>query len=227
MNWLLLGGFLLTTEIIWAEAEKKKDEPAKKEAVAVKKEEPKAKKEESKGEAKKVDAQKKEEADQESGAKSPHASTNENALFPDKEVYTKAEVDALREVLDKKSTQLDLDIDTQVKYLESLKVQTEEHLKRIEAARTEIADFMNTRDEKEEGKLKKLARFYEAMDAEQAAPLLKDVNDELAIKIFDRMDAKKAGTILAQLPATRAARLTTQFPKLRLQVERTQAEARQ
>jgi flagellar motility protein MotE (MotC chaperone) len=147
-------------------------------------------------------------------------------IFPDKEYFSRAEVDALKVVLDKKSSQLDQDIDAQVKYLESLKAQTEEHLKKIENARTEIADFMNTRDEKEEGKLKKLARFYEAMDAEQAAPLLREVQDELAIKIFDRMDTKKAGAILAQLPASRAARLTQQFPRLRLHVDKAQAEAR-
>ena len=78
---------------------------------------------------------------------------------------------------------------------------------------------MNTRDEKEEGKLKKLAKFYEAMDAEQAAPLLKNITDDLAIKIFDRMDAKKAGALLAQLPAPRAAKITSQFPKLRIQAD--------
>src|SRR5437764_10530803 len=112
--------------------------------------------------------------------------------------------------------------------MDALKTQTEDHLKKIETARNEIADYMNTRDEKEEGKLKKLARFYEAMDAEQAAPLLKDVNDELAIKIFDRMDTKKAGTILALIPAPRAARLTAAFPKLKLQAEKSaSAETRQ
>ncbi len=144
----------------------------------------------------------------------------ENGSFPEKEFYTKQEVESLRTVLEEKNTQLDQDIDSQKKYLESLKTQVEDHLKKVEAARNEIADFMNTRDEKEESKLKKLARFYEAMDVEQAAPLLKDVNDELAIKIFDRMDAKKAGTLLAQLPANRAARLTTAFPRLRLQMEK-------
>lgn len=149
-----------------------------------------------------------------------------DGLFPEKEFYTKAEVEALREVLDKKTTQLDQDIDTQKKYVDSLKGQVEEHLKKVEAARNEIADFMNSRDEKEEGKLKKLAKFYEAMDAEQAAPHLKDVNDELAIKIFDRMDVKKAGQILAQMPGQRAAKLTTLFPKLRLQAERAAVEAK-
>jgi len=138
-------------------------------------------------------------------------------LFPDKEFYTKEEVKALREVLDKKSSELDQDIDTQKKYVDSLKVQVGEHMAKIEAARNEIAEFMNAREEREEGKLKKLARFYEAMDAEQAAPLLKEVNDELAIKIFDRMDVKKAGAVLALIPANRAARLTQSFPRLKIQ----------
>lgn len=215
---LLLVGSLVISFLpaLLSSEEKKKEEPHKSEA-------PKA---EGKSEPKAAADSKKAEGKESGGEARAVKATDENALFPEKEVYTREEVAALREVLDKKSTQLDQDIDAQVKYLESLKVQTEEHLKKIESARNEIADFMNTRDEKEEGKLKKLARFYEAMDAEQAAPLLKDVNDELAIKIFDRMDAKKAGTVLAQLPAPRAARLTMQFPKLRLQMGKTQqAEA--
>jgi len=141
-------------------------------------------------------------------------------LFPDKEIYTREEVQALRSVLDKKSTELSQDIDSEKKYVESLKVQVAEHLAKIDSARNEIAEFMNAREEREEGKLKKLARFYENMDAEQAAPLLKDVNDDLAIKIFDRMDVKKAGAILAQLPSSRAAKLTQSFPKLKIQAER-------
>lgn len=169
--------------------------------------------------------EKKEEAAKspEAVAGAPSEGAKKEGQFPDKEFYTKAEVEALRQVLDERTQQLDQDIDSQKKYLESLKGQVEEHLKKIETARSEIADYMNTRDEKEESKLKKLAKFYEAMDAEQAAPLLKDVSDELAIKIFDRMDAKKAGTILAQLPAVRAARLTTAFPRLRLNVDKAQA----
>ncbi|MBN8554435.1 MAG: hypothetical protein J0L93_03230 [Deltaproteobacteria bacterium] len=199
----------------------KKPEAKKAEGHGEKKAEPK------KAEAKKPESHK--EAPKKAEAVKPAGPVEEikqtaDSAFPEKEFYTKAEVEALREVLDKKTVQLDQDIDTQKKYVESLKGQIEEHLKKVETARTEIADFMNTRDEKEEGKLKKLAKFYEAMDPEQAAPLLKDVNDDLAIKIFDRMDTKKAGSILAQLPAPRAAKLTQQFPRLKLQAERPKAE---
>lgn len=138
--------------------------------------------------------------------------------FPEKEFYTKEEVQALRTVLESKSQQLSQDIETQRAYVESLKKQVEDQLAKIEGARNEIADFMNSRDEKEETKLKKLARFYEAMDAEQAAPLFSKMEDDLAIKIFDRMDTKKAGGILALIPAQRAARITANFPRLRLQM---------
>lgn len=147
------------------------------------------------------------------------ASKKDEGVFPDKEFYTKAEVQALRSVLDEKSAKLERDMEAQKKYLESLKSQVSEQLRQIEAAQNEIADYMNARDEKEEGKLKKLAKFYEAMDPEQAAPLMKEISDELAIKIFDRMDVKKAGSILAQIPNARAARITSAFPKLKLQAD--------
>jgi len=140
--------------------------------------------------------------------------------FPEKEVYTREEVQKLREVLDQRTLKLDQDIETQAEYVEALKKQVEEHLAKIDDARKEIADFMNARDEKEEGKLKKLARFYEAMEAEQAAPLLQNVHNDLAIKIFDRMDTRKAGAILALYPPPRAASITANFPRLRLQADR-------
>lgn len=166
------------------------------------------------------EAKKDEKPEKVEKAASKTDSSDPNQLFPDKEFYTRQEVQALREVLDKKTNELDQDIGSQKKYMESLKAQVAEHLAKVETARNEIAEFMNSREEREEGKLKKLARFYEAMDAEQAAPLLKDVNDELAIKIFDRMDVKKAGAILALIPGPRAARLTQSFPKLKIQAER-------
>jgi flagellar motility protein MotE (MotC chaperone) len=144
----------------------------------------------------------------------------EESLFPDKEFYTREEVAALQSALQKRSDLLEQDIGTQKEYVESLKAQVEEHLAKIQAARGEIAEFMNSRDEKEEGKLKKLARFYEAMDPEQASPLLQKVQDELAIQIFDRMDAKKAGGVLALYPPARAAKITAAFPRLKLQMER-------
>lgn len=140
--------------------------------------------------------------------------------FPEKQFYTKEEVFTLREVLDQKENQLNQDLETQREYIESLNAQVADHLAKIEAARQEIAEFMNQRNEKEENKLKKLARFYEAMEAEQASPLLLKIQNDLAIKIFDRMDTKKAGAILALFPPIRAAQITSNFPRLKLQADK-------
>lgn len=158
------------------------------------------------------------------GDSKPAAGANARE-FPEKEFYTKDEVRALRKVLEAKSQQLDQDIETKKVYVESLNKRVSEQLAKMESARNEIADFMNARDEKEETKLKKLARFYEAMDAEQAAPLFAKIDDELAIKIFDRMDTKKAGAVLALVPAQRAAKITSSFPRLRLQTGSKAQEA--
>jgi flagellar motility protein MotE (MotC chaperone) len=160
-----------------------------------------------------------------SAGDSKPAATPSAREFPEKEFYTKEEVRALRKVLEAKSQQLDQDIETQKSYVENLKKQVSEQLAKMDAARNEIADFMNARDEKEETKLKKLARFYEAMDAEQAAPLFAKIEDELAIKIFDRMDTKKAGAVLALVPPQRAAKITSSFPRLRLQAGSKAQEA--
>jgi len=168
-------------------------------------------------------ADKKPEPKAEAKGAKPETATTKGAAtatareFPEKEYYTKEEVMALRSVLESKTQELNQDIETQKTYVESLKKNVGDQLSKIEGARNEIADFMNARDEKEEGKLKKLARFYEAMDAEQAAPLFSKIEDDLAIKIFDRMDTKKAGAVLALIPSTRAAKITSSFPRLKLQ----------
>ncbi len=212
-KWLLVcatTAFFLTLNVA---AEKAADKGHKKED---------AKKEEgAKPEGAKAEATKAETNSEEAVLSGGIENSKPDGIFPEKETYTREEVNALREVLVKKSTQLNQDIDSEKKYAESLKIQVEDHLSKIESARKEIAEYMNQRDQREEGKLKKLAKFYESMDAEQAAPLVKDVSDEMLIKIFDRMDAKKAGGVLAQLPAQRAARLTQAFPKLKLQADRS------
>jgi len=188
MKWVLtIGVITLSSKSLWAEE----------------------KKEEKKAEAKA-------EAKPEAGSIKTSATATARE-FPEKEYYTKEEVMALRSVLESKTQELNQDIETQKVYVESLKKQVGDQLSKIEGARNEIADFMNARDEKEEGKLKKLARFYEAMDAEQAAPLFSKIEDDLAIKIFDRMDTKKAGAVLALIPAQRAAKITSNFPRLKLQ----------
>lgn len=140
-------------------------------------------------------------------------------LFPPKECYTKEEVDALKEVLDERTHELEHDIETQKEYLVSLESQVAEHLSQIEEARNEIAEFMNQVAEEEERKLKTLASFYENMQAEQASPLFGNINDNLAIQILDRMDARQAGALLALLPPSRAARITAEFPRLKIQAQ--------
>lgn len=195
-KWVLLAGYIVvSTNSIRAEESAKKDEK--------------------KSEEKKEEAKKDDKVAKELTVSKPAVARD----FPEKEFYTKEEVAALKTVLENKSVELHQDIETQKTYVESLKKQVEEELTKIESARNEIADFMNARDEKEETKLKKLARFYEAMEPDQAAPLLGKIEEDLAIKIFDRMDTKKAGAILALLPAPRAGKITSNFPKLKLQAD--------
>ena len=154
---------------------------------------------------------------------SVYAETDLEYLIPPKEFYTKEEVMALQKAFSEKCDRDQEDMNTKIEYMNSLQTQVTAHLQKLESANNEIADFMNVKDDKEENKLKKLARFYEAMDPEQASPHLQKVGDELTIKILDRMDTKKAGAILALYPAQRAARITAAFPRLKLQAEKGEA----
>jgi flagellar motility protein MotE (MotC chaperone) len=149
-----------------------------------------------------------------------HASASDlESLIPPKEFYTREEVVALKKAFSEKCDRDQEDMNSKIEYMNSLQTQVASHLQKLEAANNQIADFMNVKNDKEEGKLKKLARFYEAMDPEQASPHLQKVNDDLTIKIFDRMDTKKAGAILALYPAPRAAKITAAFPRLRIQAD--------
>jgi flagellar motility protein MotE (MotC chaperone) len=148
--------------------------------------------------------------------------TEERTPFPEKEIYTREEVAALKASLDQKVVEEAQSLDVEKKYLDSLKSEIAQHLAKIDAARNEIASFMSQKDEREEAKLRKLTKFYEEMEAEQAAKLFERFSDDMAMKLLDRMNLRKAVGILSLMPVERAARLSNNYPKLKLQADKPQ-----
>jgi len=62
-------------------------------------------------------------------------------------------------------------------------------------------------------KLARLASVYEAMPAEQALPIVAKLPDPLVHDLFQRMDERQVGKLLALMPPERAALLTRELAK--------------
>lgn len=140
----------------------------------------------------------------------------EDSLFPEKEIYSREEVAAIKKLLEGQSAVVKTDLEQQKEYLAAAKVEIEEDLKKLTDVRKTIESFMGEKDKAEALKIKKLAKYYENMDAEQAAPLLEGVEEKLVISMFDVMDAKKAGMILGLMNKKIAERITEAFPRLKV-----------
>ena len=69
-------------------------------------------------------------------------------------------------------------------------------------------------DAEEQQRLRKLSAMYEKMEPFQAAEILVDLEEKLAIKILAGMKGKSGGRILANMDRDTAARLTREFPQV-------------
>ena len=72
----------------------------------------------------------------------------------------------------------------------------------------EIEKQMKEREAQEKKRVSKLARVYNEMKPQQAAEVMKDLDDDLSVAILQRMDESQAAKTLAAMDADQSARLT-------------------
>lgn len=114
----------------------------------------------------------------------------------------------------------------EAKRLEELKEKLVKEQKRLEALKAELKIEQNKLDERREEfvknlqegsevdkkRIKKLAKMYEAMDAEEAARLMETLEDSLCIRIFNNMsEVRQKAEILAVMDGVKASRLSIQM----------------
>lgn len=72
----------------------------------------------------------------------------------------------------------------------------------------EIEKQMKEREAEEKKRVTKLAHVYNEMKPQQAAAIMKDLDDDLSVAILQRMDESQAAKTLAAMDAEQSARLT-------------------
>ena len=72
----------------------------------------------------------------------------------------------------------------------------------------EIEKQMKEREAQEKKRVSKLARVYNEMKPQQAAEVMKDLDDDLSVAILQKMDESQAAKTLAAMESEQSARLT-------------------
>ena len=72
----------------------------------------------------------------------------------------------------------------------------------------EIEKQMKEREAAEKKRVTKLARVYNEMKPQQAAKVMKDLDDDLSVAILQKMDESQAAKTLAAMDAEQSSRLT-------------------
>jgi flagellar motility protein MotE (MotC chaperone) len=74
---------------------------------------------------------------------------------------------------------------------------------------------VRARDEREEARIRQLARVYEAMRPRDAAAILDDLDMPILLQVIERMREAKASPVLAAMRPERARAATAELSRLR------------
>jgi flagellar motility protein MotE (MotC chaperone) len=91
--------------------------------------------------------------------------------------------------------------------LRAVEERLQERMAQLKSIRAEIAAQLARIDEVEDDRRDDLVRMLQSMRPKQGAPILSQLEDELAVAVVDRMSPGKAGKLLAALPPGKAADL--------------------
>ena len=97
------------------------------------------------------------------------------------------------------------------KKLEALRASVEKELAQLLTIQSEIKAHLEKRVEKREAKSKYLAKMCSSMKAKNAAKLLVELDEALAVRVLKLMKPEVAGQILTYLDPKKTARLTKEF----------------
>jgi flagellar motility protein MotE (MotC chaperone) len=89
----------------------------------------------------------------------------------------------------------------------------EKRLAHLETLKVELRDGLQVLDEQEETRREGLTKMVESIRARDAAPMFTALADEVALDVLGRMNSQKAGKLLGELPALRAASLAEKLAR--------------
>ncbi len=117
---------------------------------------------------------------------------------------------ALEEKLKREIPQKEAELEAEKKKLEEEKKKLEEEKKKLAELTTKLSKQFSAKKISEE-EAKRLASYYAAMRPSEAAAILTNLNDDLAIAILKHLDQEKVAKILASLDPTKAAHLISKM----------------
>lgn len=100
--------------------------------------------------------------------------------------------------------------------LKTLKKEVEDDIAKYTALLQQIEKSLQQVEETANKRLRHVAKAYEAMSPEDAAPRLEGLDNETAVQILLKMDSKKAGLVIGMMDAKKATHLTKEIAKLKL-----------
>lgn len=89
----------------------------------------------------------------------------------------------------------------------------EARLAELATARKELSDLLDKSDAQHEERVASLVKMVEAGKPSQVGPMIAALDQGLAVEVINRMNQKKAGKLLAALPAPTAARLAERLTR--------------
>lgn len=78
----------------------------------------------------------------------------------------------------------------------------------LDAVKQQLNMLIGQREGLEKERLQKLAKVYEGMRPEEAAPVISQLDDQTIVEIFLQMDDRRVAKILGQMPIDRATEIT-------------------
>ncbi len=98
--------------------------------------------------------------------------------------------------------------------LKSLEAEVDKKLNELRTMRMELEKQLGQKDEIEAKRIKQLSRMYEKMEPAQAAGLMSDLDEDLAVQILSGMKAKAAGRLLDAMNKDKATSLSAAYSEL-------------
>ena len=103
------------------------------------------------------------------------------------------------------------DLDQQEIALKTLAAEVDKKIAELQKLQEEVQKLLVEKDAVEAKRIKSLSRMYEKMDPAQAAQLLANLDQDLAVGILKGMNPKAGAQIMDNLPAKKAASLSVAF----------------
>ena len=125
--------------------------------------------------------------------------------------WPEAESKGMREVLDAlKARERALDrreqsLISREADLRAVERDLEARIDELKVARTELETLLKVADQAQDARIRALVKMVESMRSGEAANLVAELPNDLAVAVLDRMKATKAGKLLAKMKPAKAA----------------------